>query len=327
MLGTKMHLLLPILLLGFMVMNSAQPQCDPLTQYADVNGDCCKMCGPGTRMSSSSLCQDPQCVECQDNQYQDKHTKNTKCDRQRYCDPNKNFQITDHKNKKERSTCLCQEGFHCSSAQCITCVPHTTCVPGEGALFRGNHTQDTVCQKCPEGTFSNGSSWAGPCKQWTECESGDHIQQSGTDVSDNICEGNRNHHILIGVIVLLVLLAALGVVLCLAYKGQRDDARGKVKGCFQSCWGDNRELLRETTVDMTQPTAEEELLSHPQEEGAGVPEENEDHPSYENTSDGLFSDNGNVVTQDIGISSKLSRQESQPHTLTGDPPLLNSDNS
>lgn len=78
---------------------------------------------------------------------------------------------------------------------------------------------------------------------------------------------------------------------------------------------------------MTQPTAEEELLSHPQEEGAGVPEENEDHPSYEKTSDGLFSDNGNVVTQDIGISSKLSRQESQPHTLTDDPPLLNSDNS
>ncbi|XP_010784059.1 tumor necrosis factor receptor superfamily member 5 isoform X2 [Notothenia coriiceps] len=323
MLGAKMHLLLPILLLGFVVMNSAQLQCDPLTQYAHVNGDCCKMCGPGTRMPSSNLCQDPRCEECLENEYQDKYTKAIKCDRQPYCDPNINFLVIEHKSKKERSTCLCQEGFHCSSAECITCVPHTTCTPGYGALLRGNHSQDTVCQKCPEGKFSNDSSWDGPCKQWTECESGDHIQKSGTDVSDNICEANRNHLIFIGVIVSFVLLAAIGVAFCI-YKGQRDDARGK--GCFQSCWGENRELLRETKVEMTQPTAEEELLSQPQEEGAGVPEENEDHPSYENASDALFSDNGNVVTQDIGISSKLSRQESQPHTLTGDPQQLNSDN-
>ncbi|KAI9515639.1 hypothetical protein NQZ68_023289 [Dissostichus eleginoides] len=328
MLGTKMHLLLAILLLGFMVMNSAKQQCDPLTQYENENGngDCCKMCGPGNRMPSSSPCQDPRCEKCLENEYQDKYTKNTLCLRQPYCDPNTNFQVIVHKSMKERSTCLCQEGFHCSSADCITCVPHTTCTPGDGALFRGNHTQDTVCQKCPEGKFSNDSSWDGPCKQWTECESGDHIQQSGTDVTDNICEANRKHHIVIGVIVVLVLLAALGVALYI-YKGQRGDARGTVKGCFQSCWGEERELLRETKVDMTPPTADEELLSHPEEEGAGVPEENEDHPSYENVSDVLFSENGNFVTQDIGISSKLSRQESQPHTLTGDPPLLNSDNS
>ncbi|XP_033987625.1 tumor necrosis factor receptor superfamily member 5 isoform X1 [Trematomus bernacchii] len=326
MLGTKMHLLLPILLLGFIVMNSAQQQCDPLTQYANEIGDCCKMCGPGYRMSSPSPCQDPRCEECRENEYQDKYTKNTACRRQPYCDPNINFQVIDHESKKERTTCLCQEGFHCSSAECITCVPHTTCTPGDGALSRGDHTQDTVCQKCPEGTFSNDSSWDGPCKQWTECESEDHIQQSGTGVTDNICEANRKHPIVIGVVVAFVLLAALGVALYI-YKGQRGDARGKVKGCFQSCWGEKRELLSETKVDMTQPTADEELLSHPEEEGAGVPEENEDQPSDENLSDVLFSDNGNFVTQDIGVSSKLSRQESQPHTLTGDPPLLNSDNS
>ncbi|XP_032377465.1 tumor necrosis factor receptor superfamily member 5 isoform X2 [Etheostoma spectabile] len=321
-----MHaLLLLLLLLGFVAMTTAQPQCDPLTEH-ELDGQCCKMCGPGTRMSSSSppsSCQDPQCVDCGDNEYQEKYTKETKCQRQPYCDPHKNFQTAVHKSKKKQSPCVCKEGFHCSSKECITCVPHTPCKPGYGVQNIATHMEDTVCQKCPEGTFSNDSSWHSVCMEWTECESGYRIRQSGTDVSDNICEETSRRHIVLIVVLALGIgaLAILGIVYWLC-KGKQEDAHGKV--CVGSCFGDGRQPLRETKVLITNPTDatdEEsmklpELQSSQEEGGAGTPEENEDQQSQE-ISAGLFlTENGKLVTEEHGKSSHLSRQESQPHTIT-----------
>ncbi|XP_031146477.2 tumor necrosis factor receptor superfamily member 5 isoform X1 [Sander lucioperca] len=323
---SKMHsLLLLLLLLGFVAMTATQPQCDPLTEY-ELNGQCCKMCGPGTRMPSSSSpssCRDPQCIGCGDNEYQEEYTKETKCQRQPYCDPNKNFQVVVHKSKKKQSPCMCKEGFHCSSEDCITCVPHTTCKPGHGAQHIGTHMEDTVCQKCPDGTFSNDSSWRSVCMKWTVCENGYHIQRSGTDISDNICEAiSRGHIVLIVVLALIGVSVVLVIVWCL-YKGKQEDARGKVKVCVGSCFGDERQPLRETRVLITYPTdaTEEESMKLPElqssqeEGGAGPPEENEDQPSQEISAGLLLTENGKLVTEEYGKSSVLSRQESQPHTF------------
>ncbi|XP_078111921.1 tumor necrosis factor receptor superfamily member 5 isoform X2 [Sander vitreus] len=317
---SKMHALL---LMGFVAMTAAQPQCDPLTEY-ELNGQCCKMCGPGTRMSSSSSsssCWDPQCIECGDNEYQDEYTKETKCQRQPYCDPNKNFQVVVHKSKKKQSSCMCKEGFHCSSKECITCVSHTTCKPGHGAQHIGTHTEDTVCQKCPEGTFSNESSWRSVCMKWKVCESRSYIQQSGTDISDNICEAiSRGHNVLIIVPALVIGVLVLLVIGWCLYKAKQGDARGKV--CVGSCFGDERQPLRETKVLITNPTdaTEEESMKLPelqssQESGAGPPEENEDQPSQEMSAGLVLTENGKLVTEEYGKSSVLSRQESQPHTF------------
>ncbi|XP_034733185.1 tumor necrosis factor receptor superfamily member 5 isoform X1 [Etheostoma cragini] len=321
-----MHALL-LLLLGFVAMTTAQPQCDPLTEH-ELHGQCCKMCGPGTRMLSSSLpssCQDPQCVECGDNEYQEQYTKETKCQRQPYCDPHKNFQTVVHKSKEKQSPCVCKEGFHCSSKECITCVPHTLCKPGYGVQNIATHMKDTVCQKCPEGTFSNDSSWHGVCMEWTVCESGYHIRQSGTDVSDNICEETSRRHIVLFVVVALVVgvSAILVIVYCLC-KGKEEDARGKVKVCVGSCFGDGRQPLRETRVLITNPTdaTEEESMKLPElqssqeEGGAGTPEENEDQQNQEISAGPFLTENGKLVTEEYGKSSVLSRQESQPHTFT-----------
>ncbi|XP_039656092.1 tumor necrosis factor receptor superfamily member 5 isoform X2 [Perca fluviatilis] len=319
---SKMHALLLLLLMGFVAMTAAQPQCDPLTEY-ELNGQCCKMCGPGTRMSSSSgTCQDPQCVECGDNEYQEKYTKETKCERQPYCDPNTNFQAVVHESKKKKSLCMCKDGFHCSSEECVTCVAHTNCEPGHWALRVGTHTVDTVCQKCPEGTFSNDSSWHSVCRKWTVCESGYHIQQRGTDKSDNICEAtSRGHIVLIVVLALLIVFSVVFLIVWCLCKGNQEDARGKV--CVGSCFGDGRQPLRETKVLITNPTdaTEEESMKLPElqssqeEGGAGPPEENEDQPSQEISAGLILTENGKVVTEEYGKSSVLSRQESQPHTF------------
>ncbi|XP_037627859.1 tumor necrosis factor receptor superfamily member 5 isoform X2 [Sebastes umbrosus] len=319
--STKMHLLLllvTMMMWDFMAMTAAQPRCDPLTQY-EKHGECCKMCGPGTRMSSSNSCLDPQCTECMDNEYQDKYTNESMCKRQPYCDPNSNFEVV-HMSKTKKSTCMCKEGFHCSSRECITCVSHTTCKAGHGAQYKGNHNRDTVCQNCTGGTFSNDESWDGVCKKWTECMDGHRIQQKGTDVSDNICEGTSRTHVIAAVcgIVVIGILVAIIFFYCVC-KGKQGDAEGKVKACFK-CLEDQSEpvLLRETRVVITNPTTEEESLmpelqSSQEEAGVMTPEENEDEHSQDLA---VLTENGNYVTQENGKSTILSRQESQTQTFT-----------
>ncbi|XP_044067670.1 tumor necrosis factor receptor superfamily member 5 [Siniperca chuatsi] len=322
---TKMHLLLMVMW-AFMAMTAAQSRCDPLTQY-DKNGQCCKKCVPGTRMTSLGTCLEPQCIECEQNEYQDEYTIEDKCHLQPYCDKHKNFQVNVHESKTQRSTCMCQSGFHCSSNACLTCVAHTTCAPGHGAQSEGNHMHDTVCQKCPEGTFSNETSWDGVCKKWTQCENGYHIQQSGTDISDNICvETSRKHVVVISVVVLVIFVVFISAVMYWMCKvfGKQGDSKGKVKGCVESCLVFKKEPLKDSGVLIAVPTnetEEESMLTEVQtsqeEASERTPEENEDEPSQAMSTEHSFrTENGNYVTQENGKTEILSRQESQTQTFT-----------
>ncbi|GAA6216685.1 tumor necrosis factor receptor superfamily member 5-like isoform X2 [Lates japonicus] len=310
--ATTMHLLLMMFVLT--ATASAELNCDPLTQYAK-DGECCKMCPPGTSMSNIGSCQEPQCQECQENEYQDKYTSEPKCQRQEYCDKNRNFERPVHQSKKERTTCKCKKGFHCSSPSCIICVPHKTCKPGEGVHFKGNHTHDTVCQKCPDGMFSNSENSI--CQKLTECADGYTVKVKGTDTSDNVCEiPLRQHLVLIVVCVFISFTIIVGITVYLC----KGDARRK--GCVEACREDEQELPREANALMvTQEETEKELTipeqPSTQEEGASrTPEENEDELSTELSAGVIITDNGNYVVQENGKADILSRQESQTQTYT-----------
>ncbi|XP_049437395.1 tumor necrosis factor receptor superfamily member 5 isoform X1 [Epinephelus fuscoguttatus] len=315
-----MHLLLLLSMIMGALVAAAQPRCDPLTQY-EKDGECCKMCGPGTRMVSlsSGSCLDPGCIDCGEDEYQDKYTAKLLCERQPYCDPLRNFEVRVSKNKKEKIPCMCKYGFHCSSEQCLTCVPHTTCAPGHGARIIGNHAHDTECQECKDDTFSNNTSWDGVCEKWTQCADGYQIQKIGTGVSDNICERTPRKHILVICLVSLVILILLA--LGFTYWRCQGDASQKVKICVESCMGEHKKgLPNETIVPMMQPDEpiEEESTfpqSLPEEGGAGPPEENEHEPHQEMSAVGR-TELGNVVAEEIGKSAIVSRQESQTETFT-----------
>ncbi|XP_026188299.1 tumor necrosis factor receptor superfamily member 5 isoform X2 [Mastacembelus armatus] len=297
-----------------MVMTTAQPRCDPLTQY-EQNGQCCKMCGPGTSMLSTSSCLEPQCKECGEREYQDKYTKELNCLRQPYCDPNKNFEVSGQWSKKKKTVCMCKLGFHCSSEECLTCVPHTQCKPGYGAKSIGNHTRDTLCHKCPEGTFSNMSSWNRGCEEWTTCGRGYSIQQRGTDRSDTICEKTSRTHMILMCVFIPIGIIALGVVgYCLCKGGARE------KGYAKPCCGDKGVTLEEIHVGTQTPEKAPILpqgLSSQEDGGTRTPEENDDSLSQEPQSEPnvILSDKGNFVTQENGKSDILSRQESQTQTF------------
>ncbi|KAJ0036331.1 hypothetical protein NQD34_005008 [Periophthalmus magnuspinnatus] len=172
------------LICSLKVLTAADPVCDPETQYL-LNGQCCLKCKPGTSMQTN-MCTNPVCKECDENEYMDKYNTEPLCERQPYCDPNQNFEFPKSTSKTKRFTCLCREGFHCSSQTCLTCVAHTECEPGYGAKTTGGQTRDTQCEKCPDGTFSDAKSWNSTCKKMTECQSG-YDPQGGSSESDNLC--------------------------------------------------------------------------------------------------------------------------------------------
>ncbi|XP_061553935.1 tumor necrosis factor receptor superfamily member 5 [Phycodurus eques] len=304
---------------------AAQPPCDPLTQYK-LSGQCCQMCHPGTSMAKWGTCAAPQCLQCNDNEYQDTYTTEDKCKRQPYCDPNKNFQVAEQRSKTEKSTCMCELGFHCSSDVCLTCVPHMSCEPRWGVLIKGNQTHDTVCHKCPEGSFSNRSSWDSSCITWTKCESGYAIGQRGSDHSDVVCEKNQRQHVVIACVVLL----AIGILLIAAIKiwfsrGKEEDSKGK--GCIEECVRHDKDPPRKVLITSLIPDSVDEEAVSPVAQasledtgsgGTGEPEENEDSPSQAAPGDLLFTDKGNYVTQENGKAEVLSRQESQSMTVTNE---------
>uniref|UniRef100_A0A8C5HNJ4 Tumor necrosis factor receptor superfamily member 5-like n=1 Tax=Gouania willdenowi TaxID=441366 RepID=A0A8C5HNJ4_GOUWI len=259
---------------------AAQFHCDPLTEY-EIDDRCCLKCGPGTHMTTSASCEDPDCVECAENEYQETYTYATRCKRQPYCDPNRNFRTSIHSSKNTRAVCMCELGFHCSSDECLTCVPHTACEPGFGAQPKGNHSQDTVCEKCLHGTFSNENSWDGVCHKWTTCEEGYDVVEKGSDVLDNKCAGISTAMIII--LLVFMVVSVLTAVHC-----------------------------------VEAPVAEkEQLQSEAQNGGITSPEEDQyedgDKPS---SPEGVRTENGNLVTQEDGKSDILSWPESQTTEAT-----------
>ncbi|XP_053280947.1 tumor necrosis factor receptor superfamily member 5 [Pleuronectes platessa] len=306
-----------------MVLTSAQSRCDPLTQY-DQAGQCCTMCAPGTKMSSTSSCSNPQCTECGPHEYRDTYTKEPRCKVQPYCDPNKNLEDSQPASKKKQSTCSCLTGFHCSSDTCVTCVPHTTCKPGQQAKSIGNHSKDTVCESCPEGSFSNSPSWNSVCTKWTECESGYQVQEKGTHVSDSVCEETLRHQggliaaaggLIAAAVVFGSALFVFILACCLCRAG---DTKQRAKGCLESCHGDREKLPMEPTpmlftqVDETESDPEPRLSQ--EDEDMKMPEENLEDEREELLSEGVLSENGQFVTQERGKDSIQPQQETQVQT-------------
>ncbi|XP_035014897.2 tumor necrosis factor receptor superfamily member 5 isoform X1 [Hippoglossus stenolepis] len=301
-----------------MMLTSAVSRCDPLTQY-DQAGQCCTMCAPGTKMLTLGTCSDPQCAECGPHKYQDEYTRDSQCKRQPYCDPNKNLEVSLPESKKKESTCTCLPGFHCSSVTCVTCVPHTTCEPGQWAKSVGNHTRDTVCESCPEGSFSVGTSSDSVCTKWTECESGFHVQEKGTHVSDIVCEKSLRHQggliaaaVVIGSLLIVVVLAS-----CVCRAG---DTKQRAKGCLESCRGDRENLPREPCLLLFTQVNEIEKDPEPrpsqEEEETKIPEENLEEQRDELLSEAVLSENGQFVTQERGKGSIQPQQETEAQTCT-----------
>uniref|UniRef100_A0A8C6XYJ9 Tumor necrosis factor receptor superfamily member 5 n=1 Tax=Naja naja TaxID=35670 RepID=A0A8C6XYJ9_NAJNA len=158
------------------------------TEY-QLNGRCCSRCPPGQKVATACSGQlNTSCIPCEEDHFQASWTKEFHCTQHRTCKQKAGLTVYQNGTKEQDFICRCREGTHCSSPECETCKPHTSCGAGEGAQREGSHLHDTLCAPCSLGFFSNVSSTTARCQPWSRCQEGQLQKAKGTQATDVTCE-------------------------------------------------------------------------------------------------------------------------------------------
>ncbi|XP_069808153.1 tumor necrosis factor receptor superfamily member 5 isoform X2 [Dendropsophus ebraccatus] len=178
----------------------------------EKDGRCCSYCAPGQHLVSDCTEHDKTvCRACSAGEYQDKYHRETRCLLHRECNEQLGFEKIRGGTLTSNVDCQCQQGRHCSSEGCETCVLNTVCGEGEGVIQNATRLSDTQCSPCIEGTYSDTKSDTEPCKSWRTCGDTKVIKQ-GTPTSDVVCEpspSDAQSYAWVYIIVFLVILLVL----------------------------------------------------------------------------------------------------------------------
>uniref|UniRef100_A0A8C9W195 TNFR-Cys domain-containing protein n=1 Tax=Scleropages formosus TaxID=113540 RepID=A0A8C9W195_SCLFO len=137
------------------------------------------------------------------------------------------------------AVCGALEGNYCIDPYeggCRAAKEHTTCKPGHFIKHPGTDSTDTVCEICPERSFSNGSSIS--CTPHTDCESkGLPTIKPGDSVSDSQC-GNKSWEMIVFLSLLgmsVLLLAGGGVIGYFFYIKRKRKQPNRVRQVWHFC--------------------------------------------------------------------------------------------
>ncbi|XP_032633128.1 tumor necrosis factor receptor superfamily member 11B isoform X2 [Chelonoidis abingdonii] len=150
----------------------------------------CDQCPPGTYVKQHcTATKKTQCAPCPDQYYAEDWNNNDEC---QYCNTVcKELQYVKQEcNGTQNRVCECTEGRY---LELEFCLRHTECPPGFGVVQPGSPESDTICQRCPEGFFSNETSSKAACEKHTNCSAlGHKIALNGNAVRDNVCHENTD---------------------------------------------------------------------------------------------------------------------------------------
>ncbi|XP_050662527.1 tumor necrosis factor receptor superfamily member 5 isoform X1 [Macaca thibetana thibetana] len=179
-----------------------------------INSQCCSLCQPGQKLvSDCTEFTETECLPCGESEFLDTWNRETRCHQHKYCDPNLGLRVQQKGTSETDTICTCEEGLHCTSESCESCVPHRSCLPGFGVKQIATGVSDTICEPCPVGFFSNVSSAFEKCRPWTSCETKDLVvQQAGTNKTDVVCGPQDRQRALV---VIPICLGILFVILLL----------------------------------------------------------------------------------------------------------------
>ncbi|XP_016085842.1 tumor necrosis factor receptor superfamily member 14-like isoform X2 [Sinocyclocheilus grahami] len=182
---TFIHLstLLPLLLTMNIVLCMAA--CNN-AEY-EINGECCPMCDPGKRVKNHcDVYTSTTCDSCPAMTYTDVPNGFTKCLACFVCDSSNGLREKRACTLISDTVCEPLPGYYCIDllSNCKTAMKHSTCSPGQYINQTGTEFSDTVCDDCPDGSYSDGTF----CKLHTKCESlGKTTVKAGTETSDVEC--------------------------------------------------------------------------------------------------------------------------------------------
>lgn len=88
------------------------------------------------------------------------------------------------------AVCRCAYGYYQdeTTGRCEAC---RVCEVGSGLVFSCQDKQNTVCEECPDGTYSDEANHVDPCLPCTVCEDTERQLRECTRWADAECEGER----------------------------------------------------------------------------------------------------------------------------------------
>lgn len=189
------------------------------------------MCPAGNRVNKHCTeFQGTSCHPCDEGTYMDEPTGMTSCLTCKSCSSGSGLRVKRECTLTSNAVCEPQEGHYCvdfDKESCALAQKHKLCQEGFYIKQQGSASADTVCSKCSEGTFSNGTLTS--CQPHTQCDSIDkRTVKAGTSGSDAECaEKSSNGEviwIIIGVVV-VVLAAGVGVIVIYKFKRKKGSKR------------------------------------------------------------------------------------------------------
>ncbi|XP_021016257.1 tumor necrosis factor receptor superfamily member 14 isoform X3 [Mus caroli] len=200
----------------FRLRISAQPSCRQ--EEFPVGEECCPMCNPGYHVKQ--VCSEHTgtvCAPCPPQTYTAHANGLSKCLPCGVCDPDMGLLTWQECSSWKDTVCRCIPGYFCENqdgSHCSTCLPHTTCPPGQRVEKRGTHNQDTVCADCLTGTFSLGGTQE-ECLPWTKCSTFQQEVTRGTSSTDTTCSSLVYYYV---GFILLALIVGPGIAGFCIYK-------------------------------------------------------------------------------------------------------------
>ncbi|XP_068119491.1 tumor necrosis factor receptor superfamily member 16 [Hyperolius riggenbachi] len=178
-----METALLVLLCSTLLVGAQGDEC--ISEQYTQSGECCRSCGAGEGVTHECGVNQTVCEPCLDSiTYSDTNSHTEACKPCTECHGNKRMLAPCV--ETDDALCACAYGFFKDedTGECKHC---RTCTLGHGMILSCSMNQDTVCEKCPEWTFSNVDNNMDPCLPCTICEDDEIMLEECTDTSDTVC--------------------------------------------------------------------------------------------------------------------------------------------
>ncbi|XP_051282418.1 LOW QUALITY PROTEIN: tumor necrosis factor receptor superfamily member 14-like [Dicentrarchus labrax] len=185
--------------------------CGP-TEYAASAGLCCPRCNTGTVVIRDCTPQSgTRCSPCKTGTFMNQPNGLKSCFSCTSCDKSHGLFAQQECTGSRDALCDVLEGYFCRSwaddSGCSSADKHTRCVPGQRVKEAGTSRNDTVCEVCQPGSFSQDGV---DCTAWTVCPETQVKVKEGSTSSDVVCRSSsRNYYAYIPLLLSLLTVAGL----------------------------------------------------------------------------------------------------------------------
>uniref|UniRef100_A0A8P4KRI1 TNFR-Cys domain-containing protein n=1 Tax=Dicentrarchus labrax TaxID=13489 RepID=A0A8P4KRI1_DICLA len=177
--------------------------CHP-SEYQRGN-ECCPKCLPGSRVKTDCTeFRSTSCLSCTEGTFMNQPTGLTQCFSCTICDAGSGLKIKKSCTTTSDTVCEPLEGFYCFDSRedgCMSVQRHTLCQPGQYISQKGTSRNDTVCEVCQPGSFSQDGV---DCTAWTVVKEG--------SMSSDVVSGSSSRNYYAYIPLLLSFLTVAGLV-------------------------------------------------------------------------------------------------------------------